>query len=389
MANSSCATSPTAASTARRAGPRRSSAPTGASSLSPCSRRGSRLDKAKKDKKKGDDAPKAGAAWMDLSTGKVEIVDRVKRFAWGKDGGQHLALLLEAPAKKEGSKDAKAAPAKVDAEMDDGIDAGIDADLDANPRDQEAPAEGGAPSAKKVPGNDLLLIDAGTKQRNTFKDASDFAWNNGGTLLAYVVSVKEPAKKDASKPSAPAVPAVPAVPAASASSAPGVPGASTVSDVPPAVVAEARPAPDDTAREGVYLIDPAAPTQARAVMSGAGSYKRRASTRPAAAWRSSAAAITSPRPRPRRRRSGPTTRRRRRREEGREGRQARSHAVQALPVEGRPGARRGAGQRADRRHARRLDTGEHAALAFSKDGQRLFLGTAELPRPSPRMRRSR
>ena len=155
------------------------------------------LDKARKDKKKGDDAPKAGAAWMDLATGKVETVDRVKRFAWGKDGGQHLALLLEAPAKK----DTKASTAKAD-EADRTDDVG-------DPVDQEAPVEGGGPSAKKAPGNDLLLIDAESKQRNTFKDASDFAWNNGGTLLAYVVSVKEPAKKEATKPAAPVAPVAP------------------------------------------------------------------------------------------------------------------------------------------------------------------------------------
>ncbi|WP_431100343.1 prolyl oligopeptidase family serine peptidase [Roseateles noduli] len=334
------------------------------------------LDKAKKDKKKkGDDAPKAGAAWMDLSTGKVETVDRVKRFAWGKDGGQHLALLLEAPAKKEGTKDAKAAAAKVDAGMDAGIDAGVDADLDASPRDQEAPAEGGAPSAKKVPGNDLLLIDAETKQRNTFKDASDFAWNNGGTLLAYVVSVKEPAKKDASKPSAPAVPA------ASASGAPGVPGASTVSDAPPAVVAEARPAPDDTAREGVYLIDPAAPTQARAVMSGAGSYKQ---LRFDEAGRR--LAFVSSRDHVAETKAAEKAKRADDKEEEKDEKadkpdptpfklflwkagQERAAVLVSAQTAGMPAG---------------WTPSEHAALAFSKDGQRLFLGTAALPALEPR-----
>lgn len=308
------------------------------------------LDKAKKDKKKGDDAPKAGTAWMDLATGKVENVDRVKRFAWGKDGGQHLALLLEAPAKK----DTKASAAKADEadEADQTDDAG---DL----LDQEAPAEGGGPSAKKAPGNDLLLIDAESKQRNTFKDASDFAWNNGGTLLAYVVSVKEPAKKDAAKPAAPMAPAS---------------GASDAS-----VAAETKPA-NESAREGVYLIDPAAPTQARAVMSGAGSYKQlrfdEAGRRLAFVSNRDHVAETKAAKTPaddkkdekkddKADKPDPTPFKLFLWKAGQE----RAAVLVSAQTAGMPAG---------------WTPSEHAPLAFSKDGLRLFLGTAELPAPEPK-----
>ncbi|WP_377159877.1 hypothetical protein ACFJIX_10905 [Roseateles sp. UC29_93] len=329
------------------------------------------LDKAKKDKKKGDDAPQGRRGLDGPQHRQGQIVDRVKRFAWGKDGGQHLALLLEAPAKKEGSKDAKAAPAKVDAEMDDGIDAGIDADLDANPRDQEAPAEGGAPSAKKVPGNDLLLIDAETKQRNAFKDASDFAWNNGGTLLAYVVSVKEPAKKDASKPSAPAVPAASA-------SAPRRPRRIHGIGRSARGRRRGKTCPDDAAREGVYLIDPAAPTQARAVMSGAGSYKQ---LRFDEAGRR--LAFVSSRDHVAETKAAEKAKRADEKEEKKDEKADRPDPTPFKLFLWKAGQERAAvlvsAQTAGMPAG--WTPSEHAALAFSEDGQRLFLGTAELPAP--------
>ncbi len=321
------------------------------------------LDKAKKDKKKGDDAPKAGAAWMDLATGKVETVDRVKRFAWGKDGGQHLALLLEAPAKK----DTKASTAKAD-EADRTDDVG-------DPVDQEAPVEGGGPTAKKAPGNDLLLIDAESKQRNTFKDASDFAWNNGGTLLAYVVSVKEPAKKEAAKPAAPVAPVAPASGASDATAA-----------------AEPKPAADETAREGVYLIDPAAPTQARAVMSGAGSYKQlrfdEAGRRLAFVSNRDHVAETKAAERAEKagkadKASKPADDKKDEKKDEKADKpdptpfklflwkagQDRASVLVSAQTAGMPAG---------------WTPSEHAPLAFSKDGLRLFLGTAELPAPEPK-----
>jgi dienelactone hydrolase len=362
------------------------------------------IDKAKKDKKKGDDAPKPGAAWMDLATGKVETVERVKRFGWGKDGGVHLAMLLEAPAKKDGAKDPKAPAARADSEAGTADEVLVDAELDARTGrtradatlDQEAPAEGGAPSAKKLPGNDLLLIDAQTGQRNTFKDAADFAWNNGGTLLAYVVSVKEakaPAgASGAAKTTPTAAPETrPAEPSAPASANPSAPAAPPASDalgaVPPATpVTAAKPAADDSAREGVYLIDPSAPTRARAVMSGAGSYKQ---LRFDEAGRQ--LAFVSNRDHVAETRASEKAREAEDRKDG-----AKDSAKDAKADKPDPTPFKLFLWQAGQDRATVLVSAatagmpagwtpsEHAPLAFSKDGLRLFLGTAELPTPEPK-----
>ncbi|MDP2876918.1 MAG: hypothetical protein Q8O00_12095, partial [Holophaga sp.] len=53
------------------------------------------VDKAKKDKKKPEEMPKTGLGVMDLTTGKVDTLDRVKSFRFGKEGGRFLAALLE------------------------------------------------------------------------------------------------------------------------------------------------------------------------------------------------------------------------------------------------------------------------------------------------------
>lgn len=302
------------------------------------------LDKAKKDKKKPEDGPKAGAAWMDLATGQVETVERVKRFAWGKDGGQHLAMLLEAPIKKGGAADA---------------------------------AKDG-----KAPGTELVLIDAATKQRNTYKDAAEFEWNRQGTLLAYTLSVKEaPPKKDAAKPAA--------APASGASEV-------NASSAPVAPIADAKPASDETAREGVYVLDPATPTQARAVMSGGGAYKQLAfddagrqlafvSNRDHVAKTKLEKAEKAQKAD----KSDKTETSERTGSDEKDEKDAKGAKPDPTPFKlflWRAGQERASvlvGAETAGMPAGWMPS-EHAALDFSKDGRRLFLGTAELPAPEPK-----
>ena len=54
------------------------------------------LNKAKKEKKKPEDMPKNGLGIMDLSTGEVTRIERVKSFRVPEDNGGFIAYLLEA-----------------------------------------------------------------------------------------------------------------------------------------------------------------------------------------------------------------------------------------------------------------------------------------------------
>ena len=58
------------------------------------------VDKAKKEKKKPEEQPKSGLGIMNLATGDVTTVERVKSFRVPEESGAHVAYLLEPPLKK-------------------------------------------------------------------------------------------------------------------------------------------------------------------------------------------------------------------------------------------------------------------------------------------------
>ncbi|MES2069406.1 MAG: prolyl oligopeptidase family serine peptidase [Pseudomonadota bacterium] len=193
------------------------------------------LDKAKKDKKKPDDMPKPGLGVMDLSNGKVESIERVRRFALPEDAGSFVAALLE-PVKdtrKDAKKEDKAAVK--------------DAVADA---DQEVPGSADAGSKKKEAGTELLLLNLTTGKRASYKDVAEFAWSKDGSQLAYTVSVKDAAKaKDSDK---------------SQEAAKDKEDKETKPDK--------SANPSDLAREGAYVVA-TADGKLRSLLSGAGSYK--------------------------------------------------------------------------------------------------------------------
>jgi len=63
------------------------------------------VDKAKKEKKKSEEQPKNGLGIINLKTGELVAVDRVKSFKVAEDSGNFVAYLLEAPVVKEAEKD--------------------------------------------------------------------------------------------------------------------------------------------------------------------------------------------------------------------------------------------------------------------------------------------
>ncbi|MFZ6656761.1 prolyl oligopeptidase family serine peptidase [Undibacterium sp. TJN19] len=292
------------------------------------------IDKAKKDKKKGDDLPKSGLGIMDLATGKFEIIDRVKRFSWPEEGGNFLAVLLEAPKdpKKDGKKEAEAASKDDD--------------------DQQAAAGAGASAKKKDTGTEFFLIDVSNGKRHGYKEVTDYAWAKNGELLAFSLGAKE-VSKDSAKDSA----------KESAKEA-----SKDVAKTPEKTI--------DSAREGVYLISPQ-DTTARVLMAGIGSYKHLhfdeagkqlafVSNRDDLAKKRAEAEKTS-------KKNTDTEKSDKEitafnlymwRTGDNEARAIVTSDTAGLPAGWLPS--------------------EHASLSFSKDGQRLFFGTAELPRPEPK-----
>ena len=139
------------------------------------------VDKAKKDKKKPEEQPKSALGVMDLATGQVTTVERVKSFKVPEESGAFVAYLLEPPLKKPDEKkdEAKKEEAKPEAKPEPGKEA---------PKPDEPKKE----EKKKEPGTDLVVRDLATGKETRIAEAVEYAWNKPGTWLAYGISSKIP-----------------------------------------------------------------------------------------------------------------------------------------------------------------------------------------------------
>ncbi|MGZ5454604.1 MAG: hypothetical protein ACXWHJ_10290, partial [Candidatus Aminicenantales bacterium] len=132
------------------------------------------VDKAKKDKKKPEEQPKSALGIMDLATGQVATVERVKSFKVPEESGAFMAYLLEPPLKKPDEKkdEAKKEPEAKKEEPKAG-----------EPKKEEK---------KKEPGTDFVLRDLASGKETKIAEVVDYVWNKPGTWLAYGVSSKTP-----------------------------------------------------------------------------------------------------------------------------------------------------------------------------------------------------
>ena len=146
------------------------------------------VDKAKKDKKKPDEQPKPGLGVMNLATGEVTTVDRVKSFKVPEESGAAIAYLLEPPVKTPDEKkaDEKTEEAKKAPEVKK------EEPKKPEPKAEEAKDEKKKEEKKKEPGTDLVIRDLGTGKETKIAEVVEYAWAKNGVWLAYGVSSKTP-----------------------------------------------------------------------------------------------------------------------------------------------------------------------------------------------------
>jgi hypothetical protein len=127
------------------------------------------INRAKKEKKKPEDAPKNALGIMDLSSGQVTRIEKVKNFQVPEDGSGFIAYLLE--PKPDQTKPNEEKP---------------------------EPAAGSQPSAKtpkkKEYGSDLVLRNLTSSAERTFNDVLDYTLSKDARLLVYTVSSKNDEK---------------------------------------------------------------------------------------------------------------------------------------------------------------------------------------------------
>ncbi|MEN6311436.1 MAG: prolyl oligopeptidase family serine peptidase, partial [Acidobacteriota bacterium] len=140
------------------------------------------VDKAKKDKKKPEDQPKSGLGIMNLASGEVVAVERVKSFKLAEESGTALAYLMEPPLK---SADEKKGEARKEPE------AKPEEPKKGEPKAEEAKGEK-KEEKKKEPGTDLVVRDLATGKETKIAEVAEYAWTKDGSRLAYGISSKTP-----------------------------------------------------------------------------------------------------------------------------------------------------------------------------------------------------
>ncbi|HET9479932.1 MAG TPA: prolyl oligopeptidase family serine peptidase [Pyrinomonadaceae bacterium] len=134
------------------------------------------LNKAKKEKRKPEDMPKNGLSIMDLSTGTVTRIERVKTFRVPEDGSGFIAYLLEPRLASNASPTGEPKPATPATET---------------PTPTPRPQGGGRPAKKKEYGSELVLLNTVTGNERKFDDALDFTISKDARTLIYTVSSRK------------------------------------------------------------------------------------------------------------------------------------------------------------------------------------------------------
>jgi len=128
------------------------------------------LNKAKKDKKKPEEMPKNGMGIMDLTSGKVVEIERVKNFQVPEDAGGFVAYLMEAPLPEKPPPASEAA---------------------ASPTPAAPRPPAGRSAKKKEYGTELVLRDLATSNERNFADVLDYTFSKDAKTLVYATSSKK------------------------------------------------------------------------------------------------------------------------------------------------------------------------------------------------------
>ena len=133
---------------------------------------------AKKDKKKPDEMPKNNLGIKVPGSDQADIVERVKSFRVGADGGSWIAYLMEKPLpekKEEGSNNEEATPGQ------GGRGGGM-----RPPAGGRAGGGAAGGNGQDVEGTDLVIRNPVENLSHTFKDVTDYVVSDDGSAFGFV-----------------------------------------------------------------------------------------------------------------------------------------------------------------------------------------------------------
>jgi len=139
-------------------------------------------EKARRDKKKPEEMPKNALGVMDVGTGEVARIDKVKSFQVPEEGAGYVAYLRE-PKQEE-----KKAEDKKDEKKPESGGAAAAA--------EKSPSEKGVSEKKKKEkkkeyGSDLVLRNLSDKSERVFADVIDYTISKDGRTLVFAVAAKK------------------------------------------------------------------------------------------------------------------------------------------------------------------------------------------------------
>ena len=144
------------------------------------------VNKAKKEKRKPEEMPKNGLGIMDLSTGAVTRIERVKTFRVPEDGSGFIAYLLEPTSTTNPPSSVK--PPEPAATNEPSPTTTPPAEPATSPT---APSQGGRSSKKKEYGSELVLRNTLTANERKFSDVLDFTINKNAKTLVFTTSSRK------------------------------------------------------------------------------------------------------------------------------------------------------------------------------------------------------
>jgi dipeptidyl aminopeptidase/acylaminoacyl peptidase len=131
------------------------------------------VDKAKKEKKKPEEMPKNALGILNLATGKVTRLERLKSFRLADEDSGWFSYQTE-PEKKP---DEPKPPA----------DAKPEGKAEAKPTEPQKPKK----KASQTLGSELILRNLSTGKELKLKDVLDYQWSKDGKFIVYTVSAKD------------------------------------------------------------------------------------------------------------------------------------------------------------------------------------------------------
>jgi len=150
---------------------------------------------AKIDKAKPADMPKDALGVMDLASGEITEIERVKSFKLPEEAGGWVAVLLHEPPKEDEEEEAPDEEGEAEQEKpepEQETEPEPEKKTEQEPEQEEEGAdEEEEDEKKKDPGTELILLDLAGGEQRSFEHVVEYAFDENANYLAFATSTED------------------------------------------------------------------------------------------------------------------------------------------------------------------------------------------------------